>query len=489
MIISVDIGTSSVKIKVYGEDFKPEYSIQKTIKTYYPKPGWSEQDPNEIYFAVKYLLKKIFEKYSETLAGIGITNQRATTVMWNRETGEPIYNAITWMDTRGSEVREKLREELGEVFNEIEIFLNPNASSMHIKWILDNISGIHDKAKSGKVIFGNLNTYIIWRLTNGEIFATDPTNAIATGLFDPFSCSWADYILDILKIPYEIFPEIKDNADEYGVTKDLENKIPIYASIGDQQAALVGEGCINIGQCKVTHGTGSFIDVNVGEEILFSETGLLPLIAWRLNNKTTYMLEGYIRNTGDAVDWLIKLGILDDYKNLDNLATSINSCEGVYFIPALSGLGAPYWDEDARGLIIGFTHKTRREHIVRSVLESIAYLTYEILDAASKDLNIKIDELRIDGGLSESNFLCQFTSDLLQIEVKRQIERDISALGVAFISGIKLGLIKDINEISEKIKFEKIFRPEISSSERDKLVDNWRSAVKRALGWRSSINV
>lgn len=481
MILSVDIGTTNIKARVLDDNFKNIFSTQKSIKTYYPAPGWVEQNPEEVYGIIKELILKISLKYE--IDGLGITNQRATTVVWDQKTSKPIYNAITWMDVRGSEVREKLKGELGELFREIEIFLNPNASSMYIRWILDNIGSARDLMGKGHLKFGNLNTYIIWKLTGGEVFATDPSNAVATGLFDPFGLEWAEFIFDSLKISVDIMPEVLENSDDYGETKDLDIKIPIYGSIGDQQSGLLGEGCIAEGDTKITHGTGSFIDMNTGNNLIFSQYGLLPLIAWRIGGKTTYMLEGYIRNTGDLIDWLIDIGILKGYEELDQAAQSLSDNGGVYLVPAFSGLGAPYWNDKARGLIIGLTRRCDRKHIIRAALESIAYLSHEILSVMSRDTGHVPSKIRIDGGLARSSFLCQYTSNLLQIPVERPYEIDVSLVGAAYLVGLKLGLISSVKEVKGYVGIERTFNPEISIDERDIFIKRWKNAVDRALDW------
>jgi|Deesub1362B_J571_1020462.scaffolds.fasta_scaffold00005_34 glycerol kinase len=480
LILSIDIGTTNIKTFLVNQEGEVIYRDLQQFSTIYPREGWVEQSPVEIYSIIKDLCLKAIEKYGKDIIGIGITNQRATSVLWRKD-GEPIYNAITWMDTRGNIVREKLRKELGDLFNDIEIFLNPNASSMYIRWVLDNVAYSREEAEKGNLLFGTLNTYVIWRLTKGEIFATDPSNAIATGLFEPFTDNWFEDLFEILDIPINIMPTIKDNIDEYGEAKDIPGNIAIYSSIGDQQAALFGEACFNMGDLKVTHGTGSFIDVNIGGEFTMPTKGLLPLTAWKYRGIKSYMMEGYIYNTGGLVDWMIQNNFLKDYEELNNI--EMIDDKDLYLVPALTGLGAPYWDSQARGLLIGLSKDVNREDIIRAGLEGIAFRVLDIINLIREELSIEISLMRVDGGLARSDYLQQFMADITGIDVERPAELETSGLGAAYMAGLGAGLYSDIKEIIEVRKVDKVFKPSRKRDWASKKYEKWREAVNKALGW------
>ncbi|MEM3832557.1 MAG: FGGY family carbohydrate kinase [Thermoprotei archaeon] len=479
-VLVLDIGTRDLKALLF--DDKGEL-IRKTInelKLIQPAPSFVEQDPIEIY---QILLKTIKSTINdERVDGIAITNNRSTTIVWDRS-GKPLYNAITWMDSRGYDVANRLKSELNLPEEFARLLLYPHASSMYLRWILDNVTDVKPKAEKGEIFFGTLNTYIIWMLTNGGIHAIDPSNASATGLFDPFSISWWTDIIETFKIPHSILPEVKENISDYGEVKSGPQNligVPILVSTADQQAALFGEACIMRGEVKVTNGSGSFVDMNVGDSIKFSEHGLIPMIAWKIKNSTSYLLEGYIAFSGELLIWLQEIGLLEEIEKIDAIAKLVNDSEGVYFVPAFTGLSAPYNDPTARGVLIGLSRGTKKEHIIRSALEGIAYSIYDIIDVMQKDTETQIQIIRADGNLSKSDFLLQYVANLTRINVERPKNLETTGSGAAYMALIGLDVIS-LNDIKRLIKIERVFEPkEFIDIEKLNL---WKKAVEKARGW------
>ncbi len=479
-ILVLDIGTRDLKALLF--DDKGEL-IRKTInelKLIQPIPSFVEQDPLEIY---QILLKTIKSTVKdEKVNGIAITNNRSTTIVWDHS-GKPLYNAITWMDSRGYDVANKLKSELNLPEEFAKLLLYPHASSMYLRWILDNIIDARSKAEKGEIFFGTLNTYIIWMLTNGEVHATDPSNASVTGLFDPFSISWWSDIIETFKIPHSILPEVKENIADYGEVKNGPQNLigtPILVSIADQQAALFGESCIRNGEVKITNGSGSFVDMNVGDSIKFSEHGLIPMIAWKIKNLTSYMLEGYIAFSGELLIWLQELGLLKEIEKIDAVVKLVDDSEGVYFVPAFTGLPAPYNDPTARGALIGLSRGTKKEHIIRAVLESIAYSIYDIIEIMQKDTGTQIQIIRADGNLSKSDFLLQYIANLTRINVERPKNLETTGLGAAYMALIGLNTIS-LNDIMKLRKVEMVFEPKEFINA--KKLNLWKKAVEKARGW------
>ncbi|MGC9069065.1 MAG: FGGY family carbohydrate kinase [Thermoprotei archaeon] len=479
-MLVLDIGTRDLKALLFDDKGELIHKTINELKLIQPIPSFVEQDPLEIYQILLKTIKSTIK--DEKVDGIAITNNRSTTIVWDRN-GKPLYNAITWMDSRGYDVANKLKSELNLPEEFAKLLLYPHASSMYLRWIFDNITDARSKAEKGEIFFGTLNTYMIWMLTNGEVHATDPSNASVTGLFDPFSISWWSDIIETFKIPHSILPEVKENIADYSEVKNGPQNLigtPILVSIADQQAALFGESCIRNGEVKITNGSGSFVDMNVGDSIKFSEHGLIPMIAWKIKNLTSYMLEGYIAFSGELLIWLQELGLLKEIEQIDTIVRLVDDSEGVYFVPAFTGLPAPYNDPTARGILIGLSRGTKREHIIRAVLESIAYSIYDIIEIMQKDTGIQIQIIRADGNLSKSNFLLQHIANLTRINVERPKNLETTGLGAAYMALIGLNTIS-LNDIMKLRKVETIFEPKEFIS--TKKLNLWKKAVEKARGW------
>lgn len=480
-ILVLDIGTRDLKAILFNEEGK---LIRKTIKELnliQPTPSFVEQNPLEIYNTTIEAIKLTID--DERVDAIAITNNRSTTLVWDRN-GNPLYNAITWMDSRGYDVANKIKSELNLPEEFSKLLLYPHASSMYLRWILDNITDARIKAEKGEILFGTLNTYLVWMLTSGEIHATDPSNASVTGLFDPFSISWWSDIIETFKIPTSILPEIKESIDDYGEVKQGPRNLigtPILVNIADQQAALFGESCIQIGDVKITNGSGSFVDMNTGDTIKFSEHGLIPMIAWKIKGSTSYMLEGYIAFSGEILIWLQEIGILKNIEEIDLIATSVKDSEDVYFVPAFTGLPAPYNDPTARGLLIGFSRGTKREHIIRAALESIAYSIYDIVKIMHDDTNLPIQIIRADGNLSKSNFLLQHIANLTGINVERPKNLEATGLGAAYMALLGINVISSLSELTKIREIERVFTQKEIVDERK--ISSWRKAIERSRSW------
>lgn len=488
-VLSLDEGTTSARAIVFDKDSRVLGVGQYEFPQYYPKPGWVEQDPKEIFhFQLKAIRDaiKVAKISVKDVVAIGVTNQRETTILWDKRTGEPVYNAIVWQCRRTAEYVEKIKEEYYDDIKE-KTGLVPDSyfSAPKIRWILDNVPGIAEKAKKGEILFGTVDTYLIWRLSGGKIHITDYSNASRTMLFNIKKLEWDDELLEIFGIPEEILPELMPSSEIYGYT-DKEvfgEEVPISGDAGDQQAALFGQACYSPGMVKSTYGTGNFILMNIGDKPQSSEN-LLTTVAWYVDKKVTYAFEGSIFVTGAAIQWLRDaLQIINSPGDIEHLAKTISSSEGVYFVPAFTGLGAPYWDQYARGLIIGLTRKTSKEHLARAVLEAIAYMNRDVIEEMIKDSGIKIKELRVDGGGSRNDFLMQFQADILGVNVVRPIVKEITALGAAYLAGLAVDYWSSIEEIVKLWKLEKTFTPKMDEGLREKLYQGWKEAVKRSFEW------
>ncbi len=483
-ILSLDEGTTSARAMIFDKESNILGVGQYEFPQYYPKPGWVEHNPEEIwnaqFKAVKTALKNA-KITPEQITAIGITNQRETTIIWDKD-GKPVYNAIVWQCRRTAEMIEDIKRNYGEMIKE-KTGLVPDAyfSASKIKWLLDNVPGLREKAQKGEVMFGTIDTFLIYKLTGEHV--TDYSNASRTMLFNIKKLEWDEELLEIFGIPDAILPEVKESSEIYGYTKKelFGVEIPVSGDAGDQQAALFGQACFDEGMVKATYGTGNFILVNTGDKIKYSQN-LLTTIAWGLNGKVSYALEGSVFITGAAVQWLRDgLKIINSAAETEELASKLASNDGVYFVPAFVGLGAPYWDQFARGLIIGITRGTTREHLARATLEAIAYLTKDVIDEMEKEVPIK--ELRVDGGATKNNFLMQFQADILGKTVIRPVVQETTALGAAYLAGLAVGYWESLEEIRELWKVEKVFEPKMNEKEREKLYKGWKEAVKRALGW------
>lgn len=490
-IFSLDQGITSLRAILFDKSGSIRSIAQREFTQYYPKPGWVEHDANEIWSSQAGVVAEAVTQAGingKNIAAIGITNQRETTILWDRETGEPVYNAIVWQDRRTSDFCDSLKEKglTDKIKNKTGLLIDAYFSATKIKWILDNVEGVREKAEQGKIAFGTVDSWIVWKFTRGQKHITDITNASRTMLFNIINQKWDDEILEILDIPSSILPEVKSSSEVYGEsgTTLFASKIPIAGIAGDQQAALFGQMCTQKGMLKNTYGTGSFMVLNTGEKPIISENNLLTTIAWKINDKTSYALEGSIFIAGAVVQWLRDgLGIIKSSAEVEKLALTVEDNGGVYLVPAFAGLGAPHWDQFARGTIQGLTRGTTAGHIARAALESMAFQTNDVLKAMENDTGINIKELRVDGGATVNNLLMQFQSDVAQIPLIRPKVLETTALGAAYLAGLAVGYWKDFEEIKEHWKIDKRFEPSMNREQVELLTNNWNKAVDRSKKW------
>lgn len=492
-LLSIDQGTTSSRAIIYTVDGQPVASAQQEFEQHYPHSGWVEHAPGDIWHTVLNTCRQAIEKAAirpQTIAGIGITNQRETTVLWHRETGQPLYNAIVWQDRRTADLCHQLRDLGNETLlhNKTGLLLDPYFSASKIHWILDTVPGAREAAEQGKVAFGTIDSFLLWRLTGGRVHATDATNASRTALFNIHSQSWDEELLDIFNVPSSTLPDVFDSSCHFGDTDpDLFGvAIPIFGIAGDQQAAAIGQACFEPGMAKSTYGTGCFAIMNTGHDCLVSENRLLSTVAYRLNGETTYALEGSIFNAGTTIQWCRdQLGLIKDAKESEAIAKSLDSNDGVYLVPAFTGLGAPYWDPHARGLLCGITRNTSSDHIVRAALESVCYQTRDLIEAMTRDASsMAIDmaiRLRVDGGMVVNDWFMQFLSNLLHAQVERPVITETTALGAAYLAGLGAGCFNNTDEITERWKWEAIFEPSEQAEHFDDLYSGWNQAVSRTL--------
>jgi glycerol kinase len=514
-ILVIDAGTTGIRSIIFDKETTIVSQAYAEIPQIYPKPGWCEQDPHIIWEKCLQVIKESLEKKKLTpkdITAIGITNQRSTSVLWDK-TGEPMYNAITWQDTRAfdlcktkdNSVKMRFLRTLGRAvkglsqvipvlrklkFGKLLITVatlkfNPGSSLAHIAWVLSNVEGIKEKAETNQLLAGTIDTWLIWKLTNGKIHATDMSNASATNMFDTFNLQWSSLFLGLFGIPEEILPEVKETSDNYGTTapETIGGEIPITGVCADQQSALFAELCFNPGDVKCTHGTGTFIDMNVGHKPPVSFHKLLPMIAWSLHGKVTYMLEGYLAATGCVIQWLCEgLQIADYPGHTDTMAQSTKDTGDIYVVPAFQGLTSPYWNPLARGIIIGLTRGTTKEQVVRATLEAIAYRCKDVLMAMEQDTQIDITMIKADGGASQNNFLLQFMADILDVEVERPYLLEATSLGAAFFAGLYTGYWT-VKEIEQYRKVDTQFYPKMEDTERDLRYKKWKKAVERSFDW------
>lgn len=485
-VLALDEGTTSARAILFDSDLNIVNIGQYEFPQHYPQPGYVEHNPEEIWEAQMLAVKKAISKIdAKQIVAIGITNQRETTVLWDAKSGKPVYNAIVWQDRRTSPITDWLRANYFKMIKDkTGLVPDPYFSASKIKWILDNVPNVREKAERGEIKFGTIDTYLIWRLTNGKAHVTDYSNASRTMLFNINKLEWDREILELLKIPESILPEVKPSSEIYGYSEALGNSIPISGDAGDQQAALFGQVAFNVGEIKATYGTGSFILMNIGNNLIRSEN-LLTTIAWGLEkNKITYALEGSIFITGAAVQWFRDgLRAIDVSDEIEPLASSVEDNGGVYFVPAFVGLGTPYWDPYARGLIIGITRGTTKAHIARAILESIAYQTRDVIEVMQKESGISINLLKVDGGAAKDNLLMQFQADILGIKVIRPKVMETTSMGVAMLAGLGVDLWNSLEELRRIWKVDKEFTPSMSEEKRRALYAGWKEAVKRAMGW------
>ena len=488
-ILSLDQGTSSSRAIVFDHKGQIRSVAQREFTQYFPKPGWVEHNPHEIWSSQASVIAEAITSIDINgldIAAIGITNQRETTIVWDSETEEPIYNAIVWQDRRTSEYCDELKAAGHTEFirSRTGLIIDAYFSATKIKWILDNVPGARVRAEKGKLMFGTVDTWLIWRLTRGEVHVTDVSNASRTMLFNIHTLQWDEELLRLFDIPLSMMPEVRSSSEVYGHTKStiFAHKVPIAGIAGDQQAALFGQMCVEPGAVKNTYGTGCFLLMNSGEKPIDSKNNLLTTVAWKIGDKVNYALEGSIFVGGSVVQWLRDgLGIIRSSSEVEALAASVPDTAGVYFVPALTGLAAPYWDQYARGSISGISRGTTAAHIARAALEGIAYQTLDIVDAMQRDSGIELCELKVDGGAARNNLLMQFQSDLLDTRVIRPQVTETTALGAAYLAGLAVGYWDSIDDIKQQWQAEHVFEPTEERESIDKAVDGWHDAVRRVL--------
>ncbi|EKO3825331.1 glycerol kinase GlpK [Vibrio harveyi] len=491
-IVALDQGTTSSRAVILDHDANIVSVAQREFTQIYPEAGWVEHDPMEIWATQSSTLVEALAKTgirSDQLAGIGITNQRETTIVWNKETGKPVYNAIVWQCRRTADICEELKARGLEnyVRDNTGLVLDPYFSGTKVKWILDNVEGAREDAEAGKLLFGTVDTWLVWKMTQGRVHVTDYTNASRTMLFNINDLCWDQKMLDEMGIPASMMPEVKRSSEIYGQTNiggKGGTRIPIAGIAGDQQAALYGQMCVEAGQAKNTYGTGCFLLMNTGQEKVTSKNGLLTTLACGPKGEPAYALEGAVFMGGASIQWLRdEMKILAGAEDSEYFATKVDTSNGVYVVPAFTGLGAPYWDAYARGTIVGLTRGVNSNHIIRATLEGIAYQTRDVLDAMQADSGIKLANLRVDGGAVANNFLMQFQSDVLNTEVHRPQVTEVTALGAAYLAGLAVGFWNSIDELQDKAVLDRTFEPHDDEEKRNRRYKGWKRAVKCAQTW------
>ncbi len=486
--LAIDQGTTSSRAILFDANGAIVNVAQKEFTQIYPQAGWVEHNALEIWETQLQVSQQVMRQQQanpEDIAAIGITNQRETTVVWDKNTGEPIYNAIVWQDRRTASICDQLKAANWEDYirENTGLVIDAYFSGTKIQWILDHVEGAREKAANGDLLFGTIDTWLIWKLTNGAVHATDYSNASRTLLFNIRSLEWDTTLLDTLKVPANMLPKVQDSSSDFGSTCLLGGNIPIRGVAGDQQAALFGQACFSPGMAKNTYGTGCFMLMNTGTEAIQSKSGLLTTIAWGLDGKVEYALEGSVFIAGAAIQWLRDgLKILDTAPDSEYFSSKVPDTDGVYVVPAFAGLGAPYWDMYARGAIFGLTRGTNKSHLIRATLESLAYQTRDVLQAMENDAAIKLNDLRVDGGASANNLLMQFQSDILDVPVNRPAVIETTALGAAYLAGIAVEFYEK-SQITTNWQKDAYFQPEMEADRREKLLKGWKKAVERCMKW------
>lgn len=491
-ILSLDQGTTSTRAILFDRSGDIVKTAQKEFTQFYPKAGWVEHDAMEIWGSQMGVAREVLETAGVStteIAAIGITNQRETTVVWDNVTGKPIHRAIVWQCRRTASICDRLIEDGHESYirENTGLVVDAYFSATKVKWILDHVEGAREKAEKGELLFGTIDSWLIWNLTRGAVHVTDYSNASRTMMFNIRTLKWDRHILEALDIPLSMLPEVKASSEIYGVTDEHTfggAKIPIAGAAGDQQAAMFGQACFSKGMAKNTYGTGCFMLMNTGEEMITSKNGLLTTIAWGVDGKVEYALEGSIFMGGASVQWLRdEMKLITDAADSAYYASKVDSTGGVYVVPAFAGLGAPYWDMYARGTIVGLTRGSGRDHIIRATLESIAYQTRDVLEAMQEDSGIRLETLKVDGGATANDFLMQFQSDILAVPVDRPVVRETTALGAAYLAGLAVGFWSSKEEIAMNWSMEKQFTQNITEASRAKLYKGWKRAVERSRAW------
>jgi len=498
-LLAIDQGTTSTRAMIFNHLGQPISIYQLALKQYFPQPGWVEHDPEEIWQATLTCCRQAVQKANlvfNDICAIGITNQRETTIIWDKATGEPIHRAIVWQDRRTAEFCQQLSQAGYELPNESPnyeskiqlktgLLLDPYFSASKIHWLLETIPHARERAERGELAFGTIDCFLLWRLTRGAQHITDATNAARTLLYNIHTQEWDKELLDLFKIPRSLLPQVQDNTAHFGLTHSslFGKEIPILAMAGDQQAALVGQACFQPGMIKSTYGTGAFLILNTGQKAVASQNRLLTTIAYRLNGVTTYGIEGSIFSAGSSIQWLRdKLCLFKEAGETENLAANLQDNGGVYLVPAFTGLGAPYWAPNARGSIEGLTRDSERAHVARAALEAVAYQTRDLLDAMMADGAIQTIDIRVDGGMVVNNWLMQFLADMLQLPVERAVVNETTALGVAYLAGLQAGVFTSLEQISKLWQCNRRFEPRMNKDRVNKLYQGWLAAVKCVLG-------
>ncbi len=485
-ILSLDQGTTSSRAILFDHSGAIQAVAQKEFTQHFPKSGWVEHDAMEIWESQTGVAKEVFKKKNispKDVAAIGITNQRETAVIWDRKSGKPVFNAIVWQDRRTSAYCDELKASgwIEKIRDKTGLIIDAYFSGTKVKWILDNVQGVRERAENGELAFGTIDSWLVWNLTGGEIHVTDMSNASRTMLFNIHEKKWDDEILELMNIPHSLLPEVKSCSEVYGHTEEFGGSIPIGGMAGDQQAALFGQMCIEKGMVKNTYGTGCFILTITGNEPVKSKNNLLTTVAWQLGDEVTYALEGGVFIGGAVVQWIRDgLEFIESAGEIEALAQSVDDNGGVYLVPAFVGLGAPHWDQYARGAMLGLTRGTNRGHIARATLESICYQSKEVIDAMASDSGLEIKELRVDGGASANNFLMQVQSDIMNIQVVRPQVLETTALGAAYFAGLAVGFWKDLDEVKTQWAVDRKFNPEKNMEAELKV---WKKAVERSKHW------
>ena len=493
-ILALDQGTTSSRSLVVDKKGAIIGQAQKEFKQIFPQPGWVEHDANEIWSTQFGTMAEAMAQAginTKQVSGIGITNQRETTVVWDKLSGQPVYNAIVWQDRRTAAYCDELKAAglAGMIQEKTGLIIDAYFSATKLKWILDHLPGAREKAVKGELAFGTIDSWLTWKLTNGDVHVTDVSNASRTMLFNIHSLQWDEELLRIFDIPPAILPSVKPSSKIYGVTGQIipDSRIPVAGIAGDQQAALFGQLCTQPGMVKNTYGTGCFMLMNTGEKAITSKNNLLTTIAWQINDKTEYALEGSVFIAGAVVQWLRdELKIIRKSADVEKLAAQVKDTDGVYLVPAFAGLGAPHWNQYARGAIFGLTRGSNNAHIAKAALESIAYQTYDVLKAMEADSGIQIRELRVDGGATVNSALMQFQSDILNCKVVRPKITETTALGAAYLAGLAVGFWKNVEEIQQQWQIDQSFDPAMESEKRNQLVNGWQRAVKASIAWSSA---
>ncbi|KMM36985.1 glycerol kinase GlpK [Guptibacillus hwajinpoensis] len=493
-ILSLDQGTTSSRAILFNKKGEIVNVAQKEFKQHFPKSGWVEHDAQEIWSSILSVMAQVLSSASDLSASdieaIGITNQRETTVVWDKNTGKPVYNAIVWQSRQTAGIVNELKEQGHEemVRNKTGLLIDAYFSGTKVKWILDNVEGAREKAENGDLLFGTIDSWLIWKLSGGEAHVTDYSNASRTLMYNIYDLEWDDELLDMLSVPKSMLPEVRPSSEVYANTVDYHffgQNVPIAGVAGDQQAALFGQACYEKGMAKNTYGTGCFMLMNTGEKAVKSENGLLTTIAWGVDGKVEYALEGSIFVAGSAIQWLRDgLRMFNESPESERYAERVTSTEGVYMVPAFVGLGTPYWDSDVKGAVFGLTRGTSKEHFVRATLESLAYQTRDVLDAMTADSGIDLKTLRVDGGVVNNDFLMQFQSDMIGVPVERPTVSETTALGAAYLAGLATGYWENREEIEKQWMIDQTFEPKMEEEEKEELYSGWKKAVHATMAFK-----